>query len=128
MPAPHVDGVRAYRDVLSARTGVRHAHHDLGLGVARSVVAVENGVTRVDVSPAGQGAGAGNEVRADRETLTLGHAGVYSSFLRRAGAAARRYGVDTRGILVETGRRQLVGGQEDVITGIALDLAHPAVG
>jgi 4-hydroxy 2-oxovalerate aldolase/4-hydroxy-2-oxovalerate/4-hydroxy-2-oxohexanoate aldolase len=53
----------------------------------------------------------------------MGYAGVYSSFLLHADKAAEQFGVDARDILVELGKRKVVGGQEDMIVEVAMMLA-----
>jgi 4-hydroxy-2-oxovalerate/4-hydroxy-2-oxohexanoate aldolase len=139
-----------------------HGHHNLAMGVANSIAAVEAGAVRIDAAAAGLGAGAGNTpmevfvavcdrmgiatgvdlfriqdvaedrvvpimdhvIRVDRDSLTLGYAGVYSSFLLFAKRAEKKYGISAREILVELGRRGMVGGQEDMIEDTALTLAR----
>ncbi|MEE4659754.1 MAG: 4-hydroxy-2-oxovalerate aldolase [Halieaceae bacterium] len=141
-----------------------HGHHNLAMGIANSLAAVEAGANRIDGSMAGLGAGAGNTplevfiavcermgvetgvdlfkamdiaddlivpmmdemVRIDRDSLTLGYAGVYSSFLLFAKRSAAKYNLSSRDILVELGKRKTVGGQEDMIEDLALDMAREA--
>ena len=139
-----------------------HGHHNLGMGIANSLAALESGAIRIDGSAAGLGAGAGNTplevfatvldrmgadhgtdiyklmdvaedlivpmmdqpVRLDRDALILGYAGVYSSFLLFAQRAAEKYDLSSRDILVELGRMKTVGGQEDMIEDVAIDMAR----
>ena len=61
-------------------------------------------------------------VQTDGNALMLGYAGVYSSFLLHTERASKRFNVDSRDILMELGRRKMVGGQEDMIVDVALDL------
>ena len=66
------------------------------------------------------------QIRIDPDALILGYAGVYSSFLLFAQRAGAKYGISSRDILVELGRRRTVGGQEDMIEDVALDMARAA--
>lgn len=138
-----------------------HAHNNMGLAIANSLAAVEEGAQYIDATCRGLGAGAGNsqiEVltavlnRLGYDTgidlygimdlaekvvepimqgpqvirtapLTLGYAGVYSSFLLHAYKAAEKFNLNPRDILVELGKRGMVGGQEDMIIDVAYQMS-----
>ncbi len=161
------DDVRArisiLRDALDPAVELGfHGHHNMAMGVANSLAAVDAGANRIDGSAAGLGAGAGNTpleafnavldrmgavtgvdvfelmnvaedvvvplmdelVRVDRDSLIMGYAGVYSSFLLHAKRAGEKHGVSSGEILVELGERKTIGGQEDMIEDVALNLAR----
>jgi 4-hydroxy-2-oxovalerate/4-hydroxy-2-oxohexanoate aldolase len=162
LPEDVKEKIGILRDYFPAEIEIGfHGHHNLAMGVANSLAAVEAGATRIDGSVAGFGAGAGNtplEVfaavcdmygietgvnvnalmdaaedvavpmmgenlpRINRNALTLGYAGVYSSFLLHAKRAEEKHGVPAREILLELGRRGTVGGQEDMIEDVALEM------
>jgi len=154
--------IHALRDTLSPDTEIGfHGHHNLGMGIANSIAAIEAGASRIDASVAGLGAGAGNTplevfvavcdrmgietgcdlfklmdvaediivpmmehiVRVDRSSLTMGFAGVYSTFLLHANRIGKKYDIPARDILVELGRKKMIGGQEDMIEDTALTMA-----
>ena len=155
--------IAAVRAALKPETELGfHGHHNMAMGVANSIAAVEAGANRIDAAAAGLGAGAGNTpmevfvavcarmgietgvdlfkiqdvaedivvplmdhpIRVDRDALTLGFAGVYSSFLLFAKRAEKKYGISAREILIELGRRGMVGGQEDMIEDTAMTMAR----
>ena len=155
--------IGSLREALKSDTELGfHGHHNLAMGVANSLAAVEAGANRIDGSAAGLGAGAGNTpleafnavldrmgattgvdvfqlmnvaedvvvplmdqlIRLDRDSLIMGYAGVYSSFLLHAKRAGEKHGVPSGDILVELGARKTVGGQEDMIEDVALNLAR----
>ena len=163
LPDQVKERIAAVRDALKPETELGfHGHHNLAMGVANSVAAIEAGANRIDAASAGLGAGAGNTpmevlvavcslmgiqtgvdvakitdvaedlvvpmmdfpIRIDRDALTLGYAGVYGSFLLFAKRASAKYGVPAREILVELGRRGMVGGQEDMIEDTAITMAR----
>lgn len=152
--------IRALKQSIGVNIGF-HAHNNLSLAVANSLIAIEEGATRIDGSIRCLGAGAGNtqtevlvavldrmgiktgidlykmmdlaeEIVAPilltpqeitRDSLTLGYAGVYSSFALHAKRAAAKFGIDSRDILIELGKRKVVGGQEDMIVDVAAEIA-----
>ncbi len=155
--------IDALRAALKPETEIGfHGHHNLGMGIANSLTAIEGGASRIDVSSAGLGAGAGNTplevfvavcdrmgietgcdlfklmdlaedvvvpmmdhiLRIDRDLLALGFAGVYSTFLLHAKRASAKFGVPARDILVELGRKKMIGGQEDMIEDTAMTMAR----
>ncbi|QQO10942.1 4-hydroxy-2-oxovalerate aldolase [Breznakiella homolactica] len=153
--------IAALKNAVSLPIGF-HSHNNLGLSVANSLAAVEEGATYIDATCRGLGAGAGNtqievlcavmerlgyntgvnsfalmDVAEDiveplmqrpqvirTDSLLLGYAGVYSSFLLHTRRAAEKYGLTPREILVELGRRGMVGGQEDMIVDVAYELSR----
>ena len=163
MPEDVKARITAVREAVNIPVGF-HAHNNMGLAIANSLIAVQSGADFVDGTLRGLGAGAGNaqiEVLAgvmkrngyetgldfyglmdlaaevvepimlrpqtiDNGSLMLAYTGVYSSFLLHVYDAAKKYSLDPRDILVELGRRKMVGGQEDMIIDVAYQLTQKA--
>lgn len=161
MPEDVKARITAVREAVNIPVGF-HAHNNMGLAIANSLIAVQSGADFVDGTLRGLGAGAGNaqiEVLAgvmkrngyetgldfyglmdlaaevvepimlrpqtiDNGSLMLAYTGVYSSFLLHVYDAAKKYSLDPRDILVELGRRKMVGGQEDMIIDVAYQLTQ----
>jgi 4-hydroxy 2-oxovalerate aldolase len=161
LPYQVKERIRALKDSLNINVGF-HAHNNLSLAMANTLVAIEEGATRIDGSVRCLGAGAGNtqtEVlvavldklsiktgidiykmmdiaeelvapilekpqEITKDSLVLGYAGVYSSFLLHAQKAAQRFGIDSRDVLLELGNRKVVGGQEDMIMDVAAEISN----
>lgn len=163
LPDDVKERLSAVRQALKPETELGfHGHHNLAMGIANSLAAIEVGANRIDAAAAGLGAGAGNTpmevliavcarmgietgvdvfkiqdvaedlvvplmdfpIRIDRDALTLGYAGVYGSFLLFAKRAEAKYGIPARELLLELGRRGMVGGQEDMIEDTALTMVR----
>ena len=163
LPDDVKERLSAVRQALKPETELGfHGHHNLAMGIANSLAAIEVGASRIDAAAAGLGAGAGNTpmevlvavcarmgietgvdvfkiqdvaedlvvplmdfpIRIDRDALTLGYAGVYGSFLLFAKRAEAKYGIPARELLLELGRRGMVGGQEDMIEDTALTMVR----
>ena len=163
LPDDVKERLAAVRQALKPETELGfHGHHNLAMGIANSLAAIEAGANRIDAAAAGLGAGAGNTpmevlvavcarmgietgvdvfkiqdvaedlvvplmdfpIRIDRDALTLGYAGVYGSFLLFAKRAEAKYGIPARELLLELGRRGMVGGQEDMIEDTALTMVR----
>ncbi|MFJ8235322.1 4-hydroxy-2-oxovalerate aldolase [Ureibacillus sp. NPDC094379] len=162
LPEEVADRIKALKDCLTTAEVGFHAHNNLSLAVANSLIAIKNGATRIDGSIRCLGAGAGNtqtevlaavlerkgiktgidlyklmDVAEDivapilpkpqeitKNSLVLGYAGVYSSFMLHAERAAEKFNLDSRDILIELGKRKVVGGQEDMILDVAAELVQ----
>lgn len=161
MPQEVKARIEALKSELKIPVGF-HAHNNMGMAIANSLMAVQCGADYLDGTLRGLGAGAGNaqlEVLAavmkrngietavdfyklmdaaeeevepimlrpqtvDNGSLMLGYTGVYSSFLLHVYDAAKKYNLDPRDIMVELGRREMVGGQEDMIIDVAYQLSQ----